>query len=181
MWQYYPGQGIEIQWLGTFGEANGYYLSGHENANLRQLLNEVIPLATNRAGGIAWEYMFRFDGGAPPWTSGLSQGTALQALARALLAASRSAYLSAAQQALGIFETRPPVGRAGQDTPAGSLYAEYTYAPPSDPQRLHPGARRPLRLHLAHQRPARRGAVRSRRRRGARRGAALRHRGVVAV
>jgi hypothetical protein len=28
VWEYYPGQGIEIQWLGTFGEANGYYLSG---------------------------------------------------------------------------------------------------------------------------------------------------------
>ena len=83
VWEHYPGQGIEIQWLGTFGEANGYYLSGHENANLRQLLDEVIPLATKRAGGIAWEYLFRFDGGAPPWTSGLSQGTALQVLARA--------------------------------------------------------------------------------------------------
>ena len=63
VWEYYAGQGIEIQWLGTFGEANGYYLSGHENANLRQLLDEVLPLATKRAGGIAWEYMFQFDGG----------------------------------------------------------------------------------------------------------------------
>ncbi|HEY2719128.1 MAG TPA: hypothetical protein VGI52_05815, partial [Solirubrobacteraceae bacterium] len=34
VWEYYGGQGIEIQWLGTFGEANGYYLSGHENSNL---------------------------------------------------------------------------------------------------------------------------------------------------
>ena len=83
VWEYYAGQGIEIQWLGTFGEANGYYLSGHENANLRQLLGEVLPLATKRAGGIAWEYLFQFDGGLPPWTSGLSQGTALQVLARA--------------------------------------------------------------------------------------------------
>ena len=46
VWEYYAGQGIEIQWLGTFGEANGYYLSGHENANLHQLLGEVLPLAT---------------------------------------------------------------------------------------------------------------------------------------
>ena len=91
VWEYYPGQGIEIQWLATFGEANGYYLSGHENANLRQLLSEVIPLASQRAGGIAWEYLFRFDGGLPPWTSGLSQGTALQVLARALVAVQRNA------------------------------------------------------------------------------------------
>ena len=33
VWEYYVGQGIEIQWLGTFGEGNGYY-SGGQNANL---------------------------------------------------------------------------------------------------------------------------------------------------
>jgi hypothetical protein len=82
VWEYYAGQGIQIQWLGTFGKANGYYLSGHENTNLRQLISEVLPLASSRAGGIAWEYMFHFDGGSPPWTSGLSQGTALQVMAR---------------------------------------------------------------------------------------------------
>ncbi len=128
VWEYYAGQGIEIQWLGTFGEANGYYLSGHENANLRQLLGEVLPLATKRAGGIAWEYLFQFDGGKPPWTSGLSQGTALQVLARAWSRFKEPALLTAAQQALGIFET-PPSGGVQVTTPAGSEYAEYTYAP----------------------------------------------------
>ena len=128
VWEYYAGQGVQIQWLGTFGEANGYYLSGHENESLRQLLSEVIPLATDRAGGIAWEYMFKFDGGAPPWTSGLSQGTALQVLARAWSRFKEPAYLTAAQQALGIFETPPPQG-VQVKTPAGSEYAEYTYAP----------------------------------------------------
>ncbi len=128
VWEHYPGQGIEIQWLATFGEANGYYLSGHENAKLRQLLGEAIPLATQRAGGIAWEYIFDFDGGKPPWTSGLSQGTALQVLARAWARLKEPAYLSAAQQALGIFEQPPPQG-VRVDTPAGALYAEYTYAP----------------------------------------------------
>jgi hypothetical protein len=128
VWEHYPGQGIEIQWLATFGEANGYYLSGHENANLRQLLAEVIPLATERAGGIAWEYMFHFDGGAPPWTSGLSQGTALQVLARAWSRLKEPADLTAAQQALGIFKTPPPQG-VRVTTPVGAMYAEYTYAP----------------------------------------------------
>jgi uncharacterized membrane protein YgcG len=128
VWEYYPGQGIEIQWLGTFGEGNGFYLSGHENGNLRQLLGEVLPLATQRAGGIAWEYMFQFDGGLPPWTSGLSQGTALQLLARAWSRLQEPAYLTAAQQALGIFQTPPPVG-VRVPTPAGAHYLEYTYAP----------------------------------------------------
>jgi len=128
VWEYYAGQGLEIQWLATFGEANGYYLSGHENANLRQLLAEAIPLATERAGGIAWEYLFRFDGGVPPWTSGLSQGTGLQVLARAWSRFKEPADLTAAQQALGVFEHAPPAG-VRVPTPAGALYAEYSYAP----------------------------------------------------
>ncbi len=128
VWEYYPGQGIEIQWLATFGEANGYYLQGHENTQLQETLNEVIPLATQRAGGIAWEYMFHFDGGAPPWTSGLSQGTALQALSRAYSRLKNPAYLAAAKAALGIFQTPPPAGVLVR-TAAGSHYLEYTYAP----------------------------------------------------
>ncbi len=128
IWEYYAGQGIEIQWLATFGEGNGYYLSGHENANLRQLADEVIPLASARAGGIAWEYLFRFDGGLPPWTSGLSQGTGLEVMARAYQRFKEPSYLTAAQQALGIFKTTPPQG-VRVKTAAGATYAEYTYAP----------------------------------------------------
>jgi hypothetical protein len=127
IWEYYPGQGIEIQWLATFGKANGYFL-GHENADLRQLLAEAIPLASARAGGIAWEYLFQFDGGTPPWTSGLSQGTAVQALARAWSRFKEPADLAAAQQALGVFEAPPPEG-VRVPTADGSLYAEYSYAP----------------------------------------------------
>lgn len=128
VWEYYPGQGIEIQWLATFGEANGYYDNGHDNTQLRELLDEAIPLATQRAGGIAWEYLFHFDGGSPPWTSGLSQGTALQALSRAYSRLKEPAYQTAAKQALGVFQTPPPAG-VRVEAPAGALYAEYTYAP----------------------------------------------------
>jgi hypothetical protein len=128
VWEYYPGQGIEIQWLATFGEANGYYLQGHENTQLQEVLGEAIALATQRAGGIAWEYMFHFDGGAPPWTSGLSQGTALQAFSRAYSRLKNPAYLAADKQALGIFQTPPPAGVLVR-TPVGSHYLEYTYAP----------------------------------------------------
>jgi hypothetical protein len=128
VWEYYAGQGLEIQWLGTFGKANGYYESGSNNANLTALLNEALPLAAQRAGGIAWEYLFRFDGGLPPWTSGLSQGTALQAYSRAWSRLHVSAFLTAAQQALGIFQTPPPEG-VRVATPAGAHYLEYSYAP----------------------------------------------------
>lgn len=127
VWEYYPGQGIEIQWLATFGKANAYFLD-KEITTLEEVLNEAIALATQRAGGIAWEYMFQFDGGLPPWTSGLSQGTALQVFSRAWSVTHEQIYLTAAQQALGIFEQPPPVG-VRVATPAGAHYLEYTYAP----------------------------------------------------
>ena len=127
IWEYYSGQGIEIQWLGTFGEGNGFY-SGNQNNNLKQLVSELIPLATKRAGGIVWEYMFQFDGGEPPWTSGLSQGTALQVLARDWSRFKEPAVLTAAQEALGIFKTAPPSGVRVASS-LGAHYLEYTYAP----------------------------------------------------
>jgi hypothetical protein len=127
VWEYYPGQGVEIQWLATFGEANGYFFA-KETTALTEVLSEAIALATQRAGGIAWEYMFQFDGGAPPWTSGLSQGTALQVLARAWSKTHETQYLTAAQQALGIFKSGPSAG-VRVATPAGAHYLEYTYAP----------------------------------------------------
>ena len=84
MWEYYAGQGIELQVLASFGKADGLYTGGPSDyAEMRQVLSEIIPLAVNRAGGLVWEYYFRFDGGVPPWTSAMSQGTGIEALTRA--------------------------------------------------------------------------------------------------
>jgi hypothetical protein len=135
VWEYYPGQGIELQWLATFGEANGYYLSGDENEALRQVLDEASALAVDRAGGIAFDYLFHFDGGSPPWTSGLSQGTAIQAFARGAQRLREPAFATTAQEALGVFQTPPPAGvrlqivdgQAGR--PARVHYLEYSFAP----------------------------------------------------
>ncbi|HUE27121.1 MAG TPA: hypothetical protein VMP89_10150, partial [Solirubrobacteraceae bacterium] len=68
VWEYYAGQGLELQVLATFGRADGMYTAGaSEYSQMRQLLGEMIPLAVQRGGGIAWEYYFHFDGGSPPW------------------------------------------------------------------------------------------------------------------
>ncbi len=127
VWQYYAGQGVEIQWLGTFGQANGLFAAGDDGA-LRALLDEAVPLASVRAGGLAWEYLFRFDGGQPPWTSSLSQGTAIQALARAGTRLHEPAFLDAARRALGIFGVAPPVG-VRVDTRVGAHYLQYSFDP----------------------------------------------------
>jgi D-glucuronyl C5-epimerase-like protein len=128
VWQYYPGQGIQVQWLGTFGRANGLFQQTGRDDELRALLDEALGLATARAGGIAWESLFRFDHGAPPWVSGLSQGTALQALSRAAARLGEPRYFEAARAALGIFRTAPPEG-VRVDTPAGAHYLQYSFDP----------------------------------------------------
>jgi D-glucuronyl C5-epimerase C-terminus len=129
VWEYYPGQGIELQQLGSFGKADGLYTAGHAHyGQLRQLLSELIPLAARRGGGLTWECYFNFDGGAPPWTSAMSQGTALEALTRGYEAFGDRAYLNVAAHALGIFDHPPPTGvRVG--TPIGARYLQYTFAP----------------------------------------------------
>lgn len=129
VWQYYAGQGIEIQWLGTFGKANGYFLGGRANdSQLAALLDEAVGLATQRAGGIAWEYDFHFDGGAPPWVSGLAEGTAVQSLGRAAVRFGRPDYFTAASAGLGIFSAPPPAG-VRVAAPSGVRYLIYSFAP----------------------------------------------------
>ena len=129
VWEYYAGQGIELQVLGTFGKADGLYTGGPSDyAEMRQVLSEIIPLAVNRAGGLVWEYYFRFDGGVPPWTSAMSQGTGIEALTRASEAFSDPDYLTLAHEALPVFTAPPPVG-VRVPTPLGARYVQYTFEP----------------------------------------------------
>lgn len=129
VWQYYPGQGVELQELGSFGKADGLYTAGPlDYPRMRHLLAELIPLAAKRAGGIAWEYYFQFDGGVPPWTSAMSQATALEALTRGAKAFADISYLNIARQALSIFSVRPPLG-VSVGASHGAWYLLYSFAP----------------------------------------------------
>jgi hypothetical protein len=128
VWQYYPGSGLQLQMLGNFGKLNGLW-GGRENDRLAVMLDELLLLAAERAGGLAWEYYFGFGGGRPPWVSGLAQGTAVQALARSATRLKRQAdVLPVAQRALAVFEAPTPQGvRVPADH--GSHYAIYSFAP----------------------------------------------------
>src|SRR5579862_4385119 len=140
VWEYYPGQGLELQVLATFGKADGLYTAGRsQHPQLQALLAEMIPLAAQRAGGLVWEYYFKFEGGAPPWTSAMSQGTAIEALTRAAKAfgaaaapaGSSSSYLQIAHQALSLFTVAPPTGVAAPSS-AGTRYVQYSFTPGTD-------------------------------------------------
>ena len=128
VWQYYPGSGLQLQMLGNFGKLNGLW-GGRENDRLAVMLDELLALPAERAGGLAWEYYFPFGGGRPPWVSGLAQGTAVQALARSANRLRRQAdVFPIAQRALTIFDAPTP---QGVRVPAehGNHYAIYSFAP----------------------------------------------------
>jgi hypothetical protein len=128
VWQYYPGQGLQLQMLGNFGKLNGLWYARRSTA-MDAMIDELLPLAAERAGGLAWEYYFEFGGGSPPWVSGMSQGTAVQALSRAAVRLGREDELfPVAQRALGIFEAPTPEG-VRVPGEAGDHYALYSYAP----------------------------------------------------
>ena len=127
VFQNYSGQGIQLQVLGNFGKANGLWSAG-DDEDLRDLLGELIPLAADRGGTLAWEYYFRFGGGAPPWVSGIAQATAVQVLGRAEQRLADPGYRDVALRALGPFETPPPLG-VRQDDAAGPHYLLYSFDP----------------------------------------------------
>jgi hypothetical protein len=132
-WEFYPGYGLQLQVLGTFGEANGFYelpdKAGY--AQLAQVLNEMEALAVPRAGGIAWEYYFNWEGGAPPWVSAMSQATGIEALTNGYTATGNAAYLTEAHDALPLLETAPPAG-VEVTTPLGARFLQYSFAPKTD-------------------------------------------------
>jgi hypothetical protein len=132
VWEYYPGQGIQLQVLASFARANALYAAGRADyPALQSLLGELIPLAVNRAGGLTWEYYFNFDGGRPPWISAMAQATALEALANGYAATADPTYLQVAAQALAPLTTRPPAG-VGTPTPLGRRFLQYSFAPKTD-------------------------------------------------
>jgi len=127
VWQFYPGHGLQIQWLGTFGKLNALW-SSRSNRRATELMLEALSLATQRAGGIAWEYLFDFDGSRAPWVSSLAQGTGLQSLARTAVRVKRTDLLPSITGGLGIFTRRPPQGVRVR-TDGGAHYLQYSGLP----------------------------------------------------
>ena len=137
VFQYYPGHGIQLQPLASWGKAN--WLAGEcmrarakarrrsacPVAELRRTIDGLLALAARRGAGFpAWEHYFSWGGGSPPWISGMTQATAVSALARAARALDEPRWRRAAHRALEAFETPPPVGVDG-----GDHFLMYSFAP----------------------------------------------------
>jgi hypothetical protein len=136
VFQYYPGQGLQIQPLANFGLANGLITHCRhdpttcDRATIKKLLDQLVAIRSRRGSFVTWEYFFYFGGGTPPWTSGMSSGTAIQALARGSQKSilNDKSYLKVARSALGVFRAAPPLGvrvRSG----SGYHYLLYSFDP----------------------------------------------------
>ena len=127
VFQYYSGQGLQIQPLANFGTANALWRAGRAE-RLRSLLDELVAIASRRGRFTTWEYWFRFGGGTPPWTSGMAQGTAIQALARGAQLLADPAYLTVARRGVRAFSTRAPVGVRVRGRDGGNHYLIYSFS-----------------------------------------------------
>jgi hypothetical protein len=136
LFQYFAGEGLQLHPLSTFKKANhlhGFCERAEPSCDpeaLRSILDEMTALAVKRGRGfIAWEYLFHFGGGSPPWMSGMAQATGIQALGRAADLLEDPKYAETARQALGAFETGPPSGVRTTGPRGGVHYLQYSFAP----------------------------------------------------
>jgi hypothetical protein len=136
LYQYFAGEGLQLHPLSIFKKAN--HLHGFcerreptcDEAALRRILDEMTALAVKRSRRfIAWEYLFYFGGGTPPWMSGMAQATGIQALGRAARLLHEPKYDATARRALGAFTTAPPTGVRTTGPRGGVAYLQYSFAP----------------------------------------------------
>jgi D-glucuronyl C5-epimerase C-terminus len=90
----FSGHGLQFHPLANFARLNSL-VAGRRLAEADVLAAALLDRAVGSGGGIAWEYYFPFGGGRAPWTSGMAQAVAAQALARAdYLEDARRAYVA---------------------------------------------------------------------------------------
>jgi D-glucuronyl C5-epimerase C-terminus len=136
VFQYYPGRGMQLQPLASWGKVNWLArtcMTDRARARrraacpvreLRAGVDRLLSLAARRGGFLAWEHYFSWGGGTPPWISGMTQATAISALARAARALDEPRWRRAAHRALGAFTAPPPLGVDG-----GDHYLMYSFSP----------------------------------------------------
>ena len=127
IFQYFAGRGWEFHPLSNFAKLNAVWTD--KSAAARRALGkyayELIAWGVNREGALTWEYYFPFSGSKAPFISSISQGTAIQALARSGNALKDPAISAAGTQAMKAFQVNAPIGlRVAR--PEGNHYIGYS-------------------------------------------------------
>lgn len=111
-YQYFRGWGWQFHPLANFARLNAVWSSKSAAARraLGSYANELISFGSIRGGALTWEYYFPFMRSAPPWISSISQGTAIQSLARSGEALADPAITAAATRGARAFDVKAPTG-----------------------------------------------------------------------
>jgi hypothetical protein len=115
----FPGIGFQFHPLENFGKLNNF-VAQKNTTRAEQLAQSLLERSVVRSGGLAWEYYFRFEGGQPPWISGMAQAVAAQALSGAGTLLADPILTSASQR---VYKTVPSLTRSVQAGPWIRLYA----------------------------------------------------------
>ncbi|MDX6629878.1 MAG: hypothetical protein QOH00_2124 [Gaiellales bacterium] len=100
VYAYYPGHGLQLQPLFNWTKVNGYWFA-KDYAGMQRMIDRLSAIALPQRGGwVSWEYSFDYPGSRAPWLSGMAQGVAIQALARAWEATHDPDDLALARRAL---------------------------------------------------------------------------------
>ncbi|MGH2906198.1 MAG: D-glucuronyl C5-epimerase family protein [Solirubrobacterales bacterium] len=84
IFQYFAGTGWQFHPLSNFARLNAVWTINDKPSNraLRAFSRELVRWGVHRGKGLVWEYYFGFSGAKAPFISSISQGTAIQSLAR---------------------------------------------------------------------------------------------------
>ncbi|MFT4048754.1 MAG: D-glucuronyl C5-epimerase family protein [Solirubrobacterales bacterium] len=112
IFQYFAGIGWQFHPLSNFAKLNAIWTvdTPPSRRAQRSFARELIHWGVNRNGALTWEYYFNFQGSAAPWISAISQGTAMQSLARVAYRMHNRSIMRAAKRAGRSFSQPPPRG-----------------------------------------------------------------------
>jgi hypothetical protein len=128
------GQQYSPTRIAAFALANwNAYLETENDAfkcNFLRQANWFVQHASNRAGGVVWEYRFDWDSSLKaPWISGMAQGEGISVLCRAYELTSDRQYLNIARRAARILELDAKEGGVLERySDGGVCLEEYPYS-----------------------------------------------------
>lgn len=111
-YQYFAGWGWQFHPLANFSRLNAIWTDKSAGARraLSKFAYELATFGVNRGGALTWEYYFPFSGSPAPFISSISQGTAIQALARSGDALKDPNITAIATEASKAFYVSAPTG-----------------------------------------------------------------------
>ena len=118
----FPGHGLQFHPLANFAKLNSY-LGANRLDDAGYLGLALIARGVPKGDSLSWEYNFPFGSGRAPWTSGMAQSVAAQALARGQAKLADPAFAAAARKA---FRAIP--GKLVRPLPEGLFVRLYSFS-----------------------------------------------------